>query len=92
MIGPPQRKRIHVNSPAKKAPSPPPADALEDGLEDDRQLERRFRALAAEWKIGRRHSSSITKVVNHSAYQKIAAMGRRAVPLILEELEREADH
>jgi len=78
--------------PAKKTPVSPPAHALEDRLEDDRELATRFRALAAEWKTGRGHSSSITKMANHPAYRKIAAMGRPAIPLILGELEREPDH
>ena len=78
--------------PAKKTPASPAADAVEDRLEDDRELARRFRALAAEWKTGRGHSSSITKMANHPAYRKIAAMGPRAIPLVLRELEREPDH
>ena len=62
------------------------------GSSDAGDLEATFCALAAEWKAGRGHSSSITKMTSHPAYRKIAGMGHRALPLILRELRREPDH
>jgi hypothetical protein len=56
------------------------------------ELEQRFATLAAEWKAERGHSSSISKLCTHSAYQQIVGMGEKAVPLLLRELEREPDH
>jgi hypothetical protein len=56
------------------------------------ELEKRFAALAAEWKAERGHSSSTSKLCAHPAYQQIIGMGAMAVPLLLRELEREPDH
>jgi hypothetical protein len=56
------------------------------------ELETRFAELAAAWKAERGHSSSITKLCAHPAYQQIIGMGEQAVPLLLRELEREPDH
>jgi hypothetical protein len=56
------------------------------------ELEKRFAALAAEWKAERGHSSSISKLCTHPAYQQIIGMGQKAIPLLLRELEREPDH
>jgi hypothetical protein len=58
----------------------------------DAETERTFLALVKEWKSGRGHSSSINKMVRHPAYRQIVAMGKRIVPLLLRELEREPDH
>lgn len=62
------------------------------GSNDDADFEGSFRDLAAQWKAGRGHSSSLTKMTSHPAYRKIASMGHRALPLILRELKREPDH
>jgi hypothetical protein len=51
-----------------------------------------FRKLVQEWKSERRATSSSIEIVMHPAYQKIIAMGRVAIPWILEELQRETDH
>ncbi len=56
------------------------------------ELEKRFAALAAQWKVERGHSSSITKLCAHPAYQEIIGMDEKAIPLLRRELEREPDH
>jgi hypothetical protein len=52
----------------------------------------RFRALAAEWKTRSRHLSNTTQMAMLKPYQQIIGMGDAALPLILEELQREPDH
>ncbi len=51
----------------------------------------RFRRLAAEWKQASRYLSNTAQMALLSPYQKIIGMGWDAVPLILEELQREPD-
>lgn len=52
----------------------------------------RFTELVAEWRRTRGHSSKIKDLVMNPAYQRIIGMGKPAIPLILEEMEREPDH
>jgi hypothetical protein len=49
----------------------------------------RFQRLAAEWKAKSRHMSNTAQMAMLPSYQKIIGMGMDAVPLILEELQRE---
>src|SRR5438067_9872776 len=49
----------------------------------------RFQRLAAEWKQRSRHMSNTAQMAMLRPYQQIIGMGREAVPLILEELQRE---
>jgi hypothetical protein len=57
-----------------------------------RDLENRFKQLAAEWRRDVALLSSVTAIVEHPAYRQIIALGRDVVPLILRELEKEPDH
>ena len=57
----------------------------------DASLEQRFGVLAREWKQATSHRSSVFDRSMHRAYQQIIGMGPAATPLILRELEREAD-
>lgn len=50
-----------------------------------------FRGLMERWHEERGVSSSITSMALCPAYQEIIAMGPRAIPLILRQLEREGD-
>jgi hypothetical protein len=50
-----------------------------------------FQRLAAEWKEQSRHMSNTAQMAMLRPYQKIIGMGFDAVPLILEELQREPD-
>jgi hypothetical protein len=54
-------------------------------------LELQFLVLAAQWKQANLFESSPWRMAAHPAYQRIIGMGRRAVPLILRQLAREAD-
>jgi hypothetical protein len=51
----------------------------------------RFRRLAAEWKTRSQHLSNTAQMAMLLPYQRIIGMGESAVPLILEELQREPD-
>ncbi len=55
-------------------------------------IRRRFDTLVAVWKSERGHSSFVTDLVIHPAYQQIIGMGERAVPLLLEEMRARPDH
>jgi hypothetical protein len=63
------------------APRPAPYDVRE-----------RFQQLSAEWKERSRHLSNTAQMAMLKPYQQIIGMGERALPLILEELQREPDH
>lgn len=52
----------------------------------------KFDQLAKEWREDTLEESSLTEIHSHHAYLSIIAMGRAAIPLILESLEREPDH
>lgn len=58
----------------------------------DAGLERKFNSLVAQWKPAVEAMSSVTTMVLHPAYQQIIALGPRAIPLLLRELDRELDH
>lgn len=50
--------------------------------------EKRFADLTAKWKKETRFSSLEGKIADHPAYREIIAMGRRAIPFILADLEK----
>lgn len=52
-------------------------------------LRERFGRLASDWKERSRHMSNVVQMAMLRPYQQIIGMGREAVPLILEELQRE---
>ena len=58
----------------------------------DTRLKDEFNRLVTEWKVGRSRGADVTQMVDHPAYQQIVGLGEQAIPLILEELEREVDH
>jgi hypothetical protein len=51
-----------------------------------------FRALAERWRQETGMLSSISKKVQHPAYQDIIALGEPVVPLILRELQARPGH
>lgn len=55
-------------------------------------LEGQFRKLAAQWKRESQFMSSPMDMVALPSYLHIMALGKRVVPLLLEELNREMDH
>jgi len=55
-------------------------------------LVQRFRDLVRQWKEATTFTSSGTEIALHPAYQQIIGMGKEAIPLILEELQRKEDH
>ena len=54
-------------------------------------LEYQFLMLACRWKQDNLFESSPWRMAAHPAYQRIIGLGQRAVPLILQQLAREAD-
>jgi hypothetical protein len=54
-------------------------------------IKERFQRLAAEWRAQSRHLSNTAQMALLQPYQRIIGMGLPAVPLILEELQREPD-
>ena len=52
----------------------------------------KFDRLAGQWREETAMSSSVVEMAMHPAYQQIIGMGRAAVPYILRELSRQADH
>lgn len=54
-------------------------------------LEYQFLMLARQWKQDNLFESSPWRMAAHPAYQRIIGMGQPAVPLILQQLAREAD-
>jgi hypothetical protein len=58
---------------------------------DKANLRARFQRLAAEWKERSRYFSNTAQMAMLPSYQRIIGMGWDAVPLILEELQREPD-
>jgi hypothetical protein len=57
--------------------------------EDTRE---RFQRLTREWKEHSKYLSNTAQMAMLKPYQRIIGMGESAVPLILEELQREPDH
>jgi hypothetical protein len=55
-------------------------------------IRERFRRLAAEWKEQSHYLSNTAQMAMLKPYQRIIGMGWSAVPLILEEMQREPDH
>jgi hypothetical protein len=60
--------------------------------ESAEDLAKRFAKLTATWKEATRFSSRAGKMAEHPAYREIVAMGERAVPLILAEMEKNGGH
>ncbi|HWT01916.1 MAG TPA: hypothetical protein VN256_16835 [Pyrinomonadaceae bacterium] len=56
------------------------------------ELRQKFHRLADEWRKETKHTSSVEEMVLHPNYLKIIAMGKDAIALLLEELERKPDH
>src|SRR5258708_5461853 len=56
------------------------------------ELRQEFDSLAAQWKRERGATSMARRMAEHPSYRRIVAMGDRAVPLILADLERQPDH
>jgi len=59
---------------------------------EQQELRQRFDRLAEQWREDCKHSSFVTDRAMHPAYQQIIGMGRDALPLILEDLQRKPDH
>jgi hypothetical protein len=57
----------------------------------DACVRERFRRLADEWTDQSRHLSNTAQMAMLTPYQRIIGLGLPAVPLILEELQREPD-
>ncbi len=68
------------------------SDITEPATETDAAFAQRFAELAARWREETAHMSKMFRAAEHPAYQEIIAMGERAVPLLLAELESNGGH
>ena len=57
-----------------------------------KSIHERFQELRDDWKAHTRHLSNIAQISLVFSYQNIIGLGPTAVPLILQELEKEPDH
>ena len=55
-------------------------------------IAREFQELAETWRKETGHTSSITEMAMHPAYQRIIGLGKAVVPYLLRELEQRPDH
>ena len=55
-------------------------------------LHERFQELKDDWKSRTRHLSNMAQIALVFSYQQMIGMGPAAIPFILAELEKEADH
>lgn len=55
-------------------------------------FETAFRLLADQWRRETGLLSSVSQIAIHPAYQRIIGMGNKAIPLILQELEKRPAH
>jgi hypothetical protein len=55
------------------------------------ELEKEFHKLVKQWKEETFALSSLTKMYEHPAYQRIIAMGTPAIPLVLIEMQKTQD-
>jgi hypothetical protein len=58
----------------------------------DAKLKAEFDSLVKQWQQETSFHSSLGEIFTHEAYQRIMAMGRDALPLILSELRRKPGH
>jgi hypothetical protein len=65
--------------------------APEPAITDQEDLETRFRTLVKQWKEDTEADSSIAQMTRHPAYQQIIGLGKPVIPLLLSELQRDAD-
>ncbi len=63
-------------------------ELAEAASESAEELARRFAKLTATWKEGTRHCSKMGTMAAHPAFREIVAMGEKAVPLLLADLEK----
>jgi hypothetical protein len=76
LAGLPGRVKVRVES----------AEPVTESTED---FAKRFATLNATWKEETRFSSKIKTRIEHPAFREIVAMGEKAVPLILADLEKD---
>ncbi len=60
--------------------------------ETDARTKLRFEKLYVEWMEDTCFLSSTSEIVTNSAYQQIIGLGQRAIPLILEKLEKKQNY
>lgn len=55
-------------------------------------LQKKFDVLISTWSYNNKMTSSVTDMVLDPSYQEIIGMGERAIPMILNELQKEPNH
>ena len=74
---------------AERKPRVPAGDKVLNGVDAPDRVE--FLRLRDKWHEERGIASSLTQIVACPSYLRIIGMGKKAVPLILRELEEEGD-
>ena len=72
-----------------KTPTAIASEAVIEPVAADRAA---FDRLADEWEAGRPRGADIAQMTAHPAYQAIIAMGKPAIPQILDRLAAKPDH
>jgi LysM repeat protein len=57
-------------------------------LLDNARIKNKFVSLVTEWETKTKFSSSISVKISDSSFQRIVAMGKPAIPLIIDALEK----
>jgi hypothetical protein len=85
--------RMVAMSPTKTDPaSSEPALETRSQIQNDPDLECRFRELVIRWQAEVAPLSSTTARVQHHSYREIITLGPAVVPLLLRELEQRPNH
>ena len=80
------RDEIRAGPPYGQSRQPVAEDAVQ------RVHQAKFDRLAGQWRRETAFCTSVVEMATHPAYQQIIGMGRVAVPYILRELSRQAEH
>jgi hypothetical protein len=74
------------------APTPAAAGSGYAILASQDTIVARFHGLVRKWQEDTEHVSILADMILHPSYQEIVGMGPAAIPLLLDELEREPNH
>lgn len=61
-------------------------------ITEQKGIEAYFKFLVSKWKAETQLQSSVKIMIEHPAYQKIIALGKEAIPLLLNELSKNPNH
>jgi hypothetical protein len=59
---------------------------------EEADVRREFEKYKGIWKTATMFTSSTTEMINHPAYLQIIALGKKAVPLLLRDMQQTSNH